>query len=136
VWYLPKLPLKNILAMPILLGQTILISGDAIPAMVTGVMKDIPENSQIKADMLLSMSTLTQKFNKGIEEQWGNYGATTYLLLKPGVNAKTLQAKFPAFMENVMAKKAAKANVCDLIAGAFKGCLSSFKKGRTRSWQH
>jgi putative ABC transport system permease protein len=81
------------------LGQTILLSGEGIPAMVTGVMKDIPGNSQIKADMLLSMSTLTQKFNKGIEEQWGNYGATTYLLLKPGVNAKTLQAKFPAFVE-------------------------------------
>ncbi|QHS57278.1 FtsX-like permease family protein [Mucilaginibacter sp. 14171R-50] len=80
-------------------GQTVLLTGDAIPALVTGVMKDIPENSQIKADMLISMSTLTQRFNKGIEEQWGNYGATTYLLLKPGVNAQVLQSKFPAFVE-------------------------------------
>ncbi|MES2064708.1 MAG: ABC transporter permease [Bacteroidota bacterium] len=80
-------------------GQTVLLTGDAIPALVTGVMKDMPENSQIKADMLISMVTLTQRFNKGVEEQWGNYGATSYLLLKPGVNAKNLQAKFPAFME-------------------------------------
>jgi MacB-like periplasmic core domain len=31
------------------MGQTLLITGDALPARVTGVMKDIPENSQIKA---------------------------------------------------------------------------------------
>jgi putative ABC transport system permease protein len=80
-------------------GQTVLITGDAIPALVTGVMEDMPENSQIKADMLISMVTFTQRFNKGVEEQWGNYGATSYLLLKPGVNAKALQVKLPAFME-------------------------------------
>ncbi len=48
------------------MGQTLLITGDAFPAKVTGVMKDIPENSQIKADMVLSMSTITQKLNPGI----------------------------------------------------------------------
>jgi putative ABC transport system permease protein len=79
-------------------GQTVLITGDAIPALVTGVMEDMPENSQIKADMIISMVTLTQKFNSGLDEAWGNYGATSYLLLKPGVNAKVLQSKFPAFM--------------------------------------
>lgn len=79
-------------------GQTVLITGDAIPAQVTGIMQDMPENSQIKADMLISMSSLTQRFNKGIETQWGNYGAVTYLLLKPGTNAKALAAKFPAFI--------------------------------------
>lgn len=80
-------------------GQTLLVTGDALPAKVTGVMKDIPENSHIKADMLVSMSTLTQKFNSGLDDQWGNYGASAYLLLKPGVDAKSLEKKFPAFLE-------------------------------------
>jgi putative ABC transport system permease protein len=80
-------------------GQTVLISSDAIPATVTGVMEDFPENSQIRGDMVISMSTLTQKFSKGIEEQWGNYGAVSYLLLKPGTNWKSFQAKLPAFIE-------------------------------------
>jgi putative ABC transport system permease protein len=89
-------------------GQTVLITGDAIPATVTGIMKDMPANSQFKADMVVSMTTLTKKFNAGLENQWGNYGAVSYLLLKPGTNAKALQAKFPAFMEKrngVEAKK-------------------------------
>lgn len=81
------------------IGQTLLITGDALPAKVTGVMKDIPENSQIKGDVILSMTTITQKFNQNLDSQWGNYGASAYFLLKANTNAKTLEKKFPAFLE-------------------------------------
>ncbi len=81
------------------MGQTLLITGDAFPAKVTGVMEDIPENSQIKADMVLSMSTITQKLNQGIDSQWGNYSASAYFLLMRGTDAKILEKKFPAFLE-------------------------------------
>ncbi|MEN0055934.1 MAG: ABC transporter permease, partial [Mucilaginibacter sp.] len=81
------------------IGQTVLITGDAIPAKVTGIIKDFPENSQIKADIILPMTLLTQKINKGLDENWGNFGASTYLLLKPGTNAKAFESKLPAFMQ-------------------------------------
>jgi putative ABC transport system permease protein len=81
------------------LGQTVLLTDGNNIATVTGVMQDMPENSQIKADMLVSMSTLTEEFNKGLNDQWGNYSDRAFLLLKPGTNAKPLQAKFPAFLE-------------------------------------
>lgn len=80
-------------------GQTILITGDARPAKVTGVMKDIPENSQIQGDVVISMSTITRKFADGIDNQWGNYGPLAYILLKPHTNYHALQKKFPAFLE-------------------------------------
>lgn len=86
------------------IGQTLLLSGEGLPAKVTGVMKDIPENSQIKGDMFVSMSTLTQRFNRGIDEEWGNFGATTYLLLQPGTDGKALEKKFPAFIQRRAAK--------------------------------
>jgi putative ABC transport system permease protein len=86
-------------------GKTLLITGEGLPATVTGVIKDIPENSQIKADMVVSMSTLTQKFNTGLDEQWGNYGSSQYLLLKPATNAKLLEKKFPAFLEKMNGKE-------------------------------
>jgi putative ABC transport system permease protein len=81
------------------IGQTLLLTGDGLPVKVTGLMKDFPENSQIKADMLISMTTITQKFNANIDEQWGNYGLTAYLLLRPNTDARALQGKFPAFLE-------------------------------------
>ena len=80
-------------------GKTLLITGDAHPATVTGIMKDIPENSQIKGDLVLSISTITKKWNERLDEQWGSYGAQAYILLKPGTNAKELEKKFPAFLE-------------------------------------
>lgn len=80
-------------------GQTLLLTGDGLPAKVTGVMKDIPENSLIKGDMFVSMTTMTQRFNREIDEQWGNFGATTYLLLKPGTDSKALEKKLPAYLE-------------------------------------
>ncbi|HEU5366152.1 MAG TPA: ABC transporter permease [Hanamia sp.] len=82
------------------LGQILLFSGDHIPATVTGVMKDIPDNSQIKTDFFVSMSTLTKKINPGIDDQWGNFGATSYLLLKPETNAIALEKKLPALLKN------------------------------------
>lgn len=82
------------------IGQTLLLSGEGFPAVVTGVMKDIPENSQIKGDMFVSMSTLTEKFNKGLDEQWGNFGATSYLLLTSETSGKALEKKLPAFLKN------------------------------------
>jgi putative ABC transport system permease protein len=81
------------------LGQTVLFTGGGLPAKITGVMKDMPENSQIRADVLVSMSTLTKNFQKGLDDQWGNYGNTTYVLLKPGTNPKALEAQLPAFLE-------------------------------------
>ena len=81
-------------------GQTVLFTGQGLTARVTGIMKDLPENSQIKADMLVSMSTLTQQFNPTMDQQWGNYGAYAYFLLKPGVNAAALEAKFPKFLDD------------------------------------
>jgi putative ABC transport system permease protein len=79
-------------------GQTVLLTGDLMPATVTGVMEDMPENSQIKTDMLVSMSTLV-KLNKGIDGAWGNFGATTFLLLKPHTHPAALEARFPDFIE-------------------------------------
>jgi putative ABC transport system permease protein len=81
------------------LGQALLITGEGLPAVVTGIMKDIPENSQIKADVLLSMTTITKQWNKSLDSQWGNYGAQAYILLKPGADAKKLEGKFPGFLE-------------------------------------
>ncbi len=80
------------------LGQTLLITSDALPARVTGIMKDIPVNSQIQFDMAISMSTMTERFNRGLDNQWGNYGLEVYLLLKPGTDPKAFERKLPDFL--------------------------------------
>ncbi|BAV05763.1 putative ABC transport system permease protein [Filimonas lacunae] len=82
------------------IGQTVLITGEQKPAKVTGILADMPENTQLKADMFLSMSTYHQER----DEMWGNYGAVTYMLLKPGVSAAALNKKFPGFVKRRIGK--------------------------------
>ncbi len=78
-------------------GQTLLLTGDATPSKVTGIIEDMPENSIVKADMLVSMSTRTS--HSSLDSQWGNYGNRTFVLLKPNTNPNALVAKLPAFLE-------------------------------------
>ncbi|CAN5272963.1 ABC transporter permease [soil metagenome] len=81
------------------IGKFLLLDGK-FDGTVTGVVKDVPENSQIKFEILVSMSTLTEKLNPGMENQWGNFGFTTYLLLPEDYNPTELESKLPAFLEN------------------------------------
>ncbi len=73
---------------------------------VTGVMKDYPANTHFKCDMLISYSTL-MKFvgpKNDLDNAWENDGCLTYLLLKPGVDPKALEAKFVPYVNKVYAQ--------------------------------
>jgi putative ABC transport system permease protein len=82
------------------MGQEIQITGDAFNAKITGVMKDIPKNSQIEADLIISKSSTTKMQDYGMSDsEWTNHTNYTYILVRPNTNVKALAAKFPAFQE-------------------------------------
>lgn len=61
---------------------------------ITGIMKDVPENSHLQFDALESFATYTSK-DSTINTDWnGNY-LVTYIKLHPNVDYKKLEAKFP-----------------------------------------
>ncbi len=66
---------------------------------VTGVIEDVPKNSHLRFDMLISMSTFLRN-NQGGQDNWGSFYNFTYLLLKPGTNIPALNKK----MEDVYKK--------------------------------
>lgn len=73
---------------------------------VTGVMKDYPDNTHFRSDLLISYSTFL-KFvgpKNDLDNAWLNDGCLTYLLLKPGVDAKALEAKFVPYVNQVYKK--------------------------------
>jgi len=73
---------------------------------VTGVMKDYPANTHFRSDLLISYSTFL-KFvgpKNDIDNAWLNDGCLTYLLLKPGVDPKILEAKFKPYVDGVYKK--------------------------------
>ncbi len=65
---------------------------------ITGVFKDVPQNSHFTFDMLISFATLeAAKPNTGT--QWFFNSFYTYLLLPPNVDYKAFEAKLPDFIE-------------------------------------
>jgi putative ABC transport system permease protein len=70
------------------IGQTLKMSRFKFTGTVTGLMKDMPENSHLNAHMIFSDVAL----DTNQTQNWDEYACNTYLLLKPGANAAALQA--------------------------------------------
>jgi len=81
------------------LGKTIMHYGDArgdtINFAITGVLKDVPKNSQMQFDAIYSLSS---NFKPADLQQWGGNWLDTYIELAPGTNTKTLESKLPAYL--------------------------------------
>lgn len=69
------------------LNQTVYFSNN-FPNVVTGVIRDIPDNSHLRFSGLRS---LPANWTDG----WQNFNVFTYLLLKPGTDYKQFEAKLP-----------------------------------------
>lgn len=78
------------------MGKPMFLNG-GFPVTVTGVFKDIPENSHLKFDMLISFPD--EKFHA---DNWSWSEFYTYIMLAPGTNPKKLEAKFPAFIDQYL----------------------------------
>jgi putative ABC transport system permease protein len=65
---------------------------------VTGVFEDLPPNTHMKVDALLSFSSLNKLWNDPIVSwQWD--GFMTYIVLDEGTDAKTFEQKLPAYIQ-------------------------------------
>jgi len=76
---------------------------------VTGVIQDVPHNSHLRFDMLISWSSLPK--NQNGDGNWGNFNNFTYVLLRPGTSAAAFNKKLVPMYEKYMAPIFAQFNV-------------------------
>ena len=74
---------------------------------VTGVIKDVPANSHLRFDCLLSMATVIEfqgvdNFNSRAAGAFWNISVFAYILLEENATIESLLDKFPAFYEKYM----------------------------------
>ncbi|MDB5119908.1 MAG: FtsX-like permease family protein [Sphingobacteriales bacterium] len=77
---------------------------------VTAVIEDLPKNSHILYDMLISASTLL-KGNQNGQDNWGSFNNFTYVLLKPGADPEVFNKKLQPLYNKYMAPIFAQYNV-------------------------
>jgi len=83
------------------MGKILKIDG-AQDYVITGVVKSIPENSHFTFDILLSYENLIQQNRRYWDDSWWGEDVYTYVLLAPGTDADTLEAKLPQIPEDFL----------------------------------
>lgn len=74
---------------------------------ITGVVKDVPLNSHLRYNLLLSISTLPKDFGNS----WGNFDYFNYILLKPGTSTAAFNKKLEVMYDKYMASIFAQYNI-------------------------
>jgi putative ABC transport system permease protein len=80
------------------IGQTLqTANGDNFK--ITGILKNVPLNSHIRFNMLLSASTLPRG-----DDNWGNFNVYTYVLLNPNADPAAFEKKLLPMYDKYMAQ--------------------------------
>ncbi len=83
-------------------GKMIKIDGQA-DFMVSGVLKDLPENSHLDFDILLSYQNLV-RMSRFWDNSWVSESVYSYVMLNPGTDPAALESKLPALVESFIGK--------------------------------
>ena len=81
------------------IGRAIIMGTDSMPYKITGICKDVTENSHLKFDVLASYTTMLAGKNpyKQADYDFTDSDFWHYIQLRHGTDYKALQAKFDAF---------------------------------------
>lgn len=82
-----------------IIGKTLYWGLDLQPYTIKGICQDVPSNSHIQFDILVSYSTLISPNDHDADDSWTWSDMRHYLVLKQGADYKELESKFPDFSE-------------------------------------
>lgn len=85
---------------------------------VTGVFKDLPDNTHLKFDILFSYKSLFPRGDWAVaryDHGWRRKDMYTFISVLPGTNPKTLEAKFPVLVDKYKPENK-KNNVHEILA--------------------
>jgi putative ABC transport system permease protein len=86
-------------------GKTITIDGTH-PLTVTGVMRDLPHNTQLVADIAVPNTSKADQLPQSEKQSWTNVDGEAFVRLVPGASPAAALAKMPAILDkNIDAKK-------------------------------
>lgn len=88
------------------IGQSLRVDGGDL-FQVTGVYKDMPKNSHLIADVLISVDNRPNMANNN----WGGFNIFTYVLLSPTANAEAFEAKLDEVIQEHVAPIFAQFNI-------------------------
>jgi len=81
------------------LGKTITVDKE-MSFVITGIFRDMPNNSHLDIDIMLSWPNLLTHYGPDIELSWGDTGFFTYFILKESVTPAEFEEKLKSLVES------------------------------------
>jgi len=81
------------------MGKTITVDRE-MSFVITGIFHDLPDNSHIDIDIMLSWPNLLTHYGPDIEMSWGDTGFFTYFILNPSVSPGEFEEKLKSLVES------------------------------------
>lgn len=81
------------------LGKTITVDRE-MSFVITGIFRDMPHNSHLDIDIMLSWPNLLTHYGPEIESSWGDTGFFTYFILKESVTPAEFEEKLKSLVES------------------------------------
>jgi putative ABC transport system permease protein len=81
------------------IGKTLVFFQDKQPYKITGICQNVPDNSHLRFNLLISYQTLISMGWKQADHGFEQSDFWHYIQLRPGTDYKGLQARFDAFSE-------------------------------------
>jgi putative ABC transport system permease protein len=94
------------------IGKTLLLQDDDFnneSAKITGVFKDLPENTHMKFDVLYSYQTLHNRYEGAVQRYftgWSRKDMYVFVELRPGTDPKVVESRFPAIVKKYKPQQA------------------------------
>lgn len=79
-------------------GQTLRLRDNGLDFAVAGVFPDLPANTHLRADYLISFENLDRVFGKGSLETWNQYNYFAYFLLHPSADPAVVTSKIRSIL--------------------------------------
>ncbi len=77
------------------------------PLTVTGVIRDLPQNTHLNANAFASLEPVLRRFGEQARSSWNeNISFHTYVKLAPGASMQALQERFPEFIDRHIGENA------------------------------
>jgi putative ABC transport system permease protein len=73
--------------------------GQLVPLKVTGILRDIPENSHLDGDIFLPNTSIVDRVGPAGQQSWSSNSVYSYVLLAPGAKPETVLAKMAPLLD-------------------------------------
>ncbi|MGH7870201.1 MAG: ABC transporter permease, partial [Candidatus Dormibacteraceae bacterium] len=83
--------------------QAATCNGETVSLLVTGIVRDLPQNTQLAGNVFIPIASLANPFSSKARQSWFSFGSYTYVSLASAVKPAAVLAAMPSILDQDVA---------------------------------